>query len=908
MTEPGEPAAPDDPSFRRSAAIRAGRRRASECGIPMQSVGTRKAALLLALILLAQNLVSAADIPPPAKVLGFRPGDDFRLAAWPQVVDYFKQVDRASDRVVVRELGRTTEDRPYVVAIVSSADTIARLDHYRDLQHRVADPRLAGPDPIEESKPVVLVTCSIHSNETASTLMAAELLHDLATRDDPATRETLDNTILLLVPSANPDGVDKVAEWYEQSKGHPWEGEGMPRLYHKYAGHDTNRDWFMLNLVETRILTKLLYHEWFPTITYDVHQMGTKGARLFVPPFFDPINPNLDPRVSQGIFLLGSHMASDLAAAGKKGVLTNAMYDNWWNGGNRTTPQRHNMVGVLTEAASVRMASPIFVEVSELGGTTRGFGSHRPAVNFVDPWPGGWWRLRDIVDYELISARSVLTMASRYRRQFQSNYRAMARDAIARGKTEPPFAWIVPADQRDPARAAKMVGILRATGVEVKRAKSPFTAAGATYPAGSWIFPASQPYRAHLKDMMERQVYPPRFAADGSAEPPYDVAGWTLPLQMGVRAVAVDGAFASEAEDVDRVEAPRGSIVGDEDAAEYLLDGAADDIYRVINDLFREGFGTASDGSSDAKAIRVLVAAAEIDPQHEIGGRAAVRPSPKAWDILDRSLARNHVRLVARKEALPRGVIVRERLSPRRLGLYQPWMPSMDEGWTRLILEDFGFPFTTLHNAEIRPGKLRQRFDVIMIPSIPENAMRNGYADGATAPPYVGGLGVEGAAALREFAEAGGLIIGLEDACNYLIHELNLPVKNVLAGLKTSEFYGPGSIVGAEMTESALLGAGREDWNPEPILGGVPERLSVYFDRSLAFESSHASVTPLLRYAAERTLESGWLHGAARIQGKTALAKVKVGQGHVILFGFPPQHRGQTQGTFRLLFNAILRG
>ncbi len=672
---------------------------------------------------------SAADVPPPAKVLGFRPGDDFRLAAWPQVVDYFKRVDAASDRVVVRELGRTTEDRPYLVAIVSSADTIARLDHYRDLQHRVADPRRGrGPTRSSESKPVVLITCSIHSTETASTLMATELLHGLATRDDPATREILDNTILLLVPSANPDGVDKVAEWYEQSKGHPWEGEGMPWLYHKYAGHDTNRDWFMLNLVETQILTKLLYHEWFPTITYDVHQMGPKGARLFVPPFFDPINPNLDPRVSQGIFLIGAHMAADLAAAGKKGVLTNAMYDNWWNGGNRTTPQRHNIVGVLTEAASVRMASPIFLDPSELGGATRGFANHRPAVNFVDPWPGGWWRLRDIVDYELIAARSVLTLAARYRRQFQSNYRAMARDAIQRGQGRAAVRLDRPGRPARSRRGPRRWSASSATtGVEVQRAKSPFTAAGATYPAGSWILPAAQPYRAHLKDMMERQVYPPRFAADGSAEPPYDVAGWTLPLQMGVRAVAVDESFASR----DRARRSRRAAAGADRRATRTRPSISCDPQRSDDDLSRASTtcsargSDALDGPSDASAIRLLL---DLDAGSTLGTRSTAgspserrrRPGASSTGRWRGATSRPGR---PRKEALPKGLIVRD-ISRRALGLYQPWIPSMDEGWTRLVLEEFGFPYTTLHNAEIRPGRLRERFDVILIPSIPENVLR----------------------------------------------------------------------------------------------------------------------------------------------------------------------------------------
>jgi hypothetical protein len=846
--------------------------------------------LFVPLMILLGDLDSrAADVPTPSQVLGFRPGDDFRLAAWPTVVEYCRKVDAASDRVSVQELGRTTEGRPYVVAIVSSPETIASLTKYRELQHRVADPRLADgrDEAVRMSKPVVLITCSIHSNETASTLMATELLHELATRDDAATREILENTILLLVPSANPDGVDKVASWYEQTKGQPWEGEGMPWLYHKYAGHDTNRDWFMLNLAETRILTRLLYHDWFPTITYDVHQMGPRGARLFVPPFFDPINPNLDPRVSQGIFLIGAHMAVDLAAAGKKGVLTNAMYDNWWNGGNRTTPQRHNMVGVLTEAASVKLASPIFVEQGDLGGPTRGFANHRQAVNFVDPWQGGWWKLRDIVDYELIAARSILTLAARYRHQFQSNYQAMARDSIESGKVEPPYAWIVPADQRDPGRAARMVGILRETGIEVLRARSPFRVEGVDYPASSWILPAAQPYRAHLKDMMENQHYPPRFAADGSAEAPYDVAGWTLPLQMGVKAVTVAEPFTVEMEQPERP-TQVSVISGSEKPTEYLFEAKSDDSILLVNTLLSKGLKPRLLGSK----------AKPRHPDAELDGRIAVAASPQARTILGEVLPRTLLKVDGRSEPIPsNGFISETPLVARRIGVYQPWVPSMDEGWSRLVLEQFGFAYVTLHNADIRSGGLESRFDVILLPSIPARILRDGYAKGATAATYVGGLGEEGAAALRQFAHAGGTIVGLEDSSTYLIQELGLKVTNVLAGLSSSQFYGPGSILRAEVVPG------------DPLTWEVPGSVSIYFDRSLAFDVADEPGTHkvLARYAKTNPLESGWLLGPQHLQGKAALVSVEVGSGHVVLFGFPPQHRGQTQGTFRLLFNALSR-
>ena len=833
---------------------------------------------------------AAADIPSPESHLGYRPGADFRLAEWATVADYFRKVDRASDRVAVRELGRTTEGRPYIVAAVSEPETIADLGRYQRLQRRLADPRLdaAGDDPVAPSKAVVLITCSIHSNEPASTFMALELLHELATRDDPDTREILRNTILLLVPSANPDGIDKVAAWYERSKGHPWEGSGMPELYHKYAGHDTNRDWFMLNLQETRLLTRLLYREWCPTMLYDVHQMSARGPRLFVPPFHDPINPNIDPRVAQGLLLVGAHMAADLAAAGKNGVATEAIYDNWWNGGNRTTPQRHNIVAVLTEAASVKLATPLFLDKAELTAGLRGFPDHRPSVNFVDPWPGGWWRLRDIVDYELICARSLLTLAARYKDRFQGNLRAVARDAVARGEREPPYAWVVPRDQPDPGRAAELVRILHETGIEVKRAKSAFDVGGAPVSAGSWVLPAAQPYRAHLKDMMERQVYPARFGANGAAEPPYDVAGWTLPLQMGVRVLQVDRPLSVETDPLDRIEPIRGTIAGANEPRFFRINGAANDDFAVVNELLKAGVAVE----------RV------VDPHDADGlvpGVFGIEASARSRAVLGRLMPELSSRIdgVAGFFAprVPREA--RAVLETLRVGVYQPWAPSIDEGWTRFVLERFRFPYLTLHDADVRAGDLAERIDTLVLPSVEPKVLRGGYAQNETDPAFVGGLGPEGSAAIRSFLRAGGTLVCLARSSEYAIEELGLPVRNVLAGVKTSEFYGPGSIVRLEVARPT-----------HPLALGYRGDVAAYFDRSLAFESSDAKrpVDIVLRYASTNPLESGWLLGPEKLQGKAALVEVPCEGGRVVLFAFPPQNRGQTHGTFRLLFNALFRG
>jgi hypothetical protein len=845
------------------------------------------AAGLLALL----TTTSAADgVPSPEAHLGFRPGADERLAAWADVVAYFRAVDRASDRVALRELGETTEGRPMIAAVVASPSTVRDLDRYRTVQARLSDPRtFAAPADAEralrESKPVVVISCSIHSTETASTLMAMELLHGLAKGDDPATREVLDSTILLLVPSANPDGVDKVARWYERSKGHPWVGSGMPELYHKYAGHDTNRDWFMLNLKETQLLSRLYYREWFPTLLYDVHQMGGKGARLFVPPFHDPINPNLDPRLHQGIFMIGAHMAADLASAGKRGVLTHAMYDNWWNGGNRTTPQRHNIVAVLTEAASVKIATPVFVDKDELRGATRGFSDHGPAVNFVDPWPGGWWRLRDIVDYELVCARSLLTLAARYGDRFQSNLLAMARDAVAKGSSEPPYAWVVPADQRDVGSAARLLRALHDTGVEVGRANGSFKAGEVEYPSGSWVIPAAQPYRTHVKDMLERQVYPTRLTAGGRAEPPYDVAGWTLPLQMGVRVVEVAEPLKVEAERLDTIEAPKGGIDRTSSDSFLTLPNQANDDTTVICALL-------------AAKVDLSLRVRQTGRNEPPVGAVVFRYNESSGKVLDAVLPALSSRVVRTEDpaADVRSGAYRK-VAPRRVALYQPWAPSMDEGWTRLVLERFKIPYTTVHNADVRAGELKERIDVLLIPSIDPKTLASGYGTDESAPDYVGGLGTDGVAALRAFLRDGGRLVCLDSSCEYAIDALHLPVKNVLKGLSTATFYAPGSIL------RTTVGA-----EPSTITVGMPHEVPVYFDRSMAFEATGRTgeVHVALRYAESNPLESGWLLGPEKIEGKAALVELEVSKGKVILFGFRPQHRGQTHGTFRLLFNALL--
>ncbi len=852
---------------------------------------------------------AGGQVRPPDALIGHQVGADYKLARYAKIREYFDHVAANCRRVSVREIGPTTEGRNMFIAEVTDDASPEKTIKAMAAQRRIADPRLIENERDERqlvggAKVVVLINCNLHSTEIASSQMAMELLYDLATGTSPEIEQILEKTVIVLVPSANPDGLDKVIDWYERSLGTPWEGAGMPWLYQKYAGHDNNRDWFMLNLQETRLVTQVIYKQWLPNIVYDIHQMGNSGARLFVPPFFDPKNPNVHPLNDHMLMIIGGHMGAELTRAGKKGILNSAMYDNWWEGGFRTTAYRHNMTGILTEAAGVTIASPVFQRKSELTGGTRGMPDYAVATNFPEPWPGGWWRLRDIVDYEKIACMSLFTLAARYHDLVVSNTIKQARDAIEKGKSEPPFAWLVPPDQVDARTAAEMLSVLHATGVEVHRATQEFTADGVAYPAGTYILYCAQPYRAHLNDMMERQVYPDRSSYPGGPpEPPYDIAGWTLPLQMGVRVVSANQPFESKAERLETVTLPVGKVIEASQAAGgYVVKAGPNDNYRLINRLFRAGI--------PFRMISSQTRWREVTGTDVPCGSLFIPDVDKIAAAMPALLEGTSAILVGISQGSSQVQAALTDVSPVRVGLYQPWTASIDEGWTRLVLDKFEFAYSSVHNAEIRAGNLAERYDCLVLPSISSGSIINGQAVDTTEPQYVGGIGSEGIVALQDFVRAGGTLVCIDRSCGLATGHFNIPVRNVLAGKASKEFFCPGSILRVWIDRQ------------HPIGYGSPEWVSGYFARSQAFELIEASKkddknarSPEARYPARVVarysdtvlLESGWIRGQELISDKPAIVEVEYGDGKIVLLGFAIQNRAQPHGTFRLLFNAILR-
>ena len=840
---------------------------------------------------------ASAQIISPEEAIGFPVGADYKLARWETITGYLRSLAASSDRVSFEERGKTTEGLDFVLVLISSPENLANLDRHKAIQKKLANPQEHDMTELErlarEGKVVVMISCNIHSTEIASSQMSMELAYQLATENTPKIKEILENTILLLIPSANPDGLNMVVDWYEHTVNTPYEGARMPWLYHKYTGHDNNRDWFMLTQVETQLVTQILYEEWFPQVVYDVHQMGNRGARFVIPPYFHPVNPNIPPLLQRELSLIGAQMALDLTSQGFTGVLSNAVYDTWWHGGFRTVPYRHNMIGILTEAASVNIASPVFQPRSSLWGHRRGLSEYAQQTNFPEPWPGGWWRMRDIIEYEEAAAYSILSIVARQREMFLTNFYKMGLDAVEKGKGEPPRAFLVPTDQRDLNTALKMLEILQRGGVKIHRANMNFTADGVEYPAGTYVVSMVQPFRAHAKDLLEVQNYPQRIPAPGAPpERPYDIAGWTLPLQMGVKVIKVVNAFAADLMLVEEIPKATGKLHVDvidfQDAVVYALRNQSNLETVVLNRLLQEDKYTIYQQQKETAWNDLHL------PRGAIILKSARIPGSDSAELRDLAESLG-VEIYALNQ---RVVDLKAELRQPRLGLYKPWVANMDEGWTRWVLETHEFPYRNLTDAEIRAGDLAEWYDAIILPDMRASRMIKGHAEGSLPPEYVGGMGLEGVANLRTFVEQGGTLICLNWATEVPMKHFGLEITDALESNQSNsqksvgtQFFCPGSLLRVFVETS------------HPIGYGLDREMAVFFKLGPAFEARGGK--RVAAYPNFNPLMSGWIEGDKRIRQKGAIWDVKLGKGRVILFGFKPQHRAQSHGTFKLLFNAI---
>ena len=750
------------------------------------------------------------SIPTPEDVLGFKPGDDRKLASWSQVIAYFINLDAASDRVKFEELGKSTMGAPFVMATISAPENLSRLAEYKRIQKQLADPRMPGSNTdakaarlISRGKTIVLITCGIHSSEVGSYLSSMLIAHRLASSTDPVVQKILRETIVLLVPSLNPDGVDIIKNWYDKTLGTPYEGTDPPELYHKYVGHDNNRDWYIFTQVETQLTVDKIHNVWHPQIVHDIHQQGENGARLFLPPYMDPVEPNVPKQIVEGYTELGTAIATEMRAAGFKGITTGTTYDAW-------TPARayshyHGGVRILSETASAKIATPVTMKFENLRGSV-GFDAKKESDKFSPLWQGGEWHLRDITNYMTTAAFSLMNHAAENREKWLKRFYEIGKDAVGPRKKGEVFAFILPFS----GRSAEVLSILERGGVEVVY-PTQFHIDGVSYPAGTPVVLMSQPNSAFAKALLEAQTYPHLLDDKEQPIPPYDVTAHTLPMLMGVDVKTIFSPF------------------------KYVL------------------------------------------PLNSVRG-----PGGASFTC-------------------PDGYV------PPNYGVYRSHVPSMDEGWTRWIFDKGSrrhwrcINYASLTDKEVRAGNLRGSFGAIIFPDQSPRAILEGHRKGAMPEEFTGGVGEDGVRALRNFVEQGGTLIFFNRSSNFAIEQFKLPVRDAVQGLKRTEFFGPGTILRTELDTT------------HPIAKGMRQDSIAWFENSPVFEvldgkDSGMNVRVIAHYPVDKDpLLSGWLLGGERLKGKAALVEVTMGKGRVILFGFRPQYRAQTNATWPLIWSAILR-
>jgi len=887
----------------------------------------RSHARVLGLLFLAAPVVLLAQhgLPTPDSVFGFRPGADFKLATYDQAVDYFKKVAAATKFVKVLEAGKTSQGRTEYFALVSSPDNLSKIDRYREIARRLAHPQgLSESDARQlarNGKAFVHIDGGLHSTEVAGGQHVPQLLYDLVSRaNDADVKPILDNVVLMLWPTINPDGQQMVAEWYMQNVGTPYELSGLPRLYQEYVGHDNNRDAYMLNMVESRVLEHT-WRQWEPQIIYVHHQSGPFPTRIWLPPFSEPVGTDAPYLISREVNMIGMAIAKGLEERGQVGAThMGTAFDAWYPGYVDYAPNFKNIAAFWTETALFQYATPHEYTISDFPQNMRDL---RPQSLYSSPWPPGWWRLRDAVDYMETASLAVLEYAAKYKESLLFDRYKAGRDQIALGAKKAPYAYVIPQQQRDPVAAVELLRRLAFGGVRVSQITSAVTIANDTFPAGTWIVPTDQEFAAMAREVLDVQKYPDlRQYPGGPPERPYDAAGWSLPLQMGVRVISVAAPLGEEVRGtlklvgsmpemkvrptayepaIDNDAAPFDSAPGlgfnsDPGAAAIvpppgritgsgpilLLDPAQNNAFRAMNRAWRQ---YQQGATVQMVGARYAIAGLTENAQNDLVTSLALQAERTASVSVASGSSRT--------------------LKKPRIGLFEPWSTSMDAGWTRWTLEQYGFSPVSIRPEDFK-SPLGDKIDVLILADdvrIPiAGAPAGGRGAGASErsravrPEYAYQLTADDVQRFEQFVRGGGTVVCLSNSSNFAIQQLKLPIKNVVSGLRPEEFFLRGSIV--EVTTDSN----------HPIMAGMPEKAPVFVDSSPVFETQEAfKGTVLARYQdAGSPLLSGYLIGETYLNGKAAALDVPFGGGHVVLLGFRPQWRGQPFGTFRVLFNAAL--
>lgn len=862
----------------------------------------RGIATLVAVIALSSTSVFCQTITKPSQHFGFEPGADGMLFNYEQMVDYFKILEQESGRIRTFVIGSTPFGRPLYMVCISSEENISNLDELKKINRKLAlDYTLTNKEVDElktKGKVFVLGTLTMHSAEVGPAQAAPLVAYKLATAKGTDTLSWLENTVYMMVASHNPDGMNMVNENYMKNKGTKNEGTSLPGIYHKYAGHNINRDFVMLTQPENKAISALSSKEWFPQVMVEKHQMGSTGVRYFVPPNHDPIAQNIDETIWSWIGLFGANMLNDMTELGQKGIAQRHQFDNYWPGSTETCLWK-NVISFLTEAASVKTATPIFVERNELRVRGKGLSEYKKGSNLIAPWEGGWWRLGDIVDYELSSTFSMLRTASMNRERILQYRNDICKKEYAKGLTQPPFYYVLPSEQNDRSELARLVDLLIEHGVKVHKLADDVSVGNKLYRKNDVVVTLAQPFRAFIKEVMELQEYPERrYTPGGDIVRPYDITSWSLPLVMGLKAFEVNTKSKAIEENIEKVEILKfepqtttGSFM--------VLDAGSNESYKVAFTVMAKG----------GKAYRTFEDI-EIEDGNLPAGSFVIPSAHSAIvngiDLYVLPNFTNQIQMSQLKE-----------VKKPRIGLVETWFHDMDAGWTRFVFDSYSIPYKVIRPDEIGDANLPRSYDVIIFPNQNSDLLMSGkrkrdddYWPMNLAPEFSKGMEKKGKQNILKFIDGGGKVLSWGQSTELFMgmqeiehekgrkEEFTLPFSNVASSLARNGLEAISLHVKVDALEN------------HPLTLGLPSSFPIFFTGSPVFETSipyfDTDRRVILSFPEGDPRLSGYMKKGELLEHKAAMVWLKKNKGQLVLFGFNPQFRGQTSGTFKLLFNALL--
>jgi len=866
----------------------------------------RKIFFTLAMVFSLLGVVAQnASLTKPGDFFGFEPGSDRNLFTYEQLISYLQKLDGESDRIYLEEIGSSPMGRPMYIAFISSEENISKLEELKVINRELAlNPGLEKGElqgMVRDGKVFVLATLSMHSSEVAPTQAAPLIAWDYATTEDPKKKEWLNNVVYMMVPCHNPDGMNMIVENYLKHKGSKYEGASLPAVYHKYVGHDNNRDFVILSQEDSKAIARIYNQTWLPQVMVEKHQMGSTGPRYFVPPNHDPVAENVPAGIFHWGGIFGQHMATDMTADGLAGVAQHWAFDDYWPGSTETCIWK-NVIGFLTEAASTQTATPIYVEPTELRVRGKGLSEYKKSINMLLPWEGGWWRLGDIVKYEISSTTSIIKTASLYREDILRFRNRICREQVELGKSEAPYYYIMPQKQHDLGELVNLVNLMKEHGVEVYTLDKDLILKGKAYMEGDVVIPLAQPFRPFIKEVLETQVFPERhYTPGGELIKPYDITSWSLPLHRYVTSHEVDVRSKDLESSLKLVEGQydlKGEKLG---ATTMVLPVTANESYRAVFKALEKGL----------KVERLKTETDVAGKSYGAGSFLVHKGSKKdEWEKLIESLPFQPGELRDRR-ALPTTPV-----KLPRIALVETFFHDMDAGWTRSLFDRYHLPFTVLHPGEFGKSDLAKEFDVIIFPDTDKDVLMTGkrksggsYYMGSYHPDYVKGIGKEGMEKLMTFSDEGGIVISWGQSARLFEgmlkikqgekeEEFSLPFRDISPGLAKGGLYIPGSLVKVKLIKDHPLTLGM------PASIGVFSRGRPIFTTSVPRFDMNRRVIGI--YPEKDILLSGYASGEEKIGNKAAMIWMEKGKGQFVLFGFGPQFRTSTQAAYKLLFNSIL--